>query len=155
MLSSFLFTALIFSIRSLANPLLDPSWLGPPSSKENVLPPHNWIKLGPAPSNHQIHLRIGLTQSNFGALEQRLLEVSDPSHVSYGKHLSKEEVEAFVTPHPQSIAAVDQWLSYHGLKSSEYMRSPSKDWLTVMVPVKLAETMLDAVNISVHYCLYF
>jgi tripeptidyl-peptidase-1 len=45
--------------------------------KESIHVPRGWTRSGPAPTNHTIHLRIGLRQSNFATLEQHLLEVSD------------------------------------------------------------------------------
>lgn len=45
--------------------------------KERVNVPRGWSRVGPAPSEHNIELRIGLQQSDFETLEQHLLEVSD------------------------------------------------------------------------------
>ncbi|KAK0444466.1 tripeptidyl peptidase A [Armillaria borealis] len=111
--------------------------------KEMIIPPLEWIPDGLPPSNHIVELRIGLRQSDFDALERHLYEVSDPSHSRYGDYLSKGEVEDLVAPHPESLAAVDAWLSSYGLPESDYVHSPAKDWLTVKIPVILAEKMLD------------
>ncbi|KAG5640060.1 hypothetical protein DXG03_001392, partial [Asterophora parasitica] len=111
--------------------------------KETVPAPHSWVKLAPAPLNHEINLRIGLPQSNFPLLEQHLYEVSDPYHERYGQHLSKEEVEALVAPHKDSVDAIDAWLGEHGLAGADVSRSPAGDWVTVKIPVGLAETMLN------------
>ncbi|KAK0190627.1 tripeptidyl peptidase A [Armillaria mellea] len=111
--------------------------------KERIVPPQEWIPDGLPPSNHIVELRIGLRQSDFDALERHLYEVSDPSHNRYGDYLSKGEVEDLVAPHPESLAAVDAWLSSYGLQESDYLHSPAKDWLTVKIPVSLAEEILD------------
>ncbi|KAG7447497.1 tripeptidyl peptidase A [Guyanagaster necrorhizus] len=113
------------------------------SIKETVIPPREWIRNGRPPSSHVVQLRIGLRQANFDALERHLYEVSDPSHRRYGDYLSKGAVEDLVAPHPESLAAVDAWLSCHGLPESDYVRSPAKDWLTIKIPVSLAEELLD------------
>ena len=55
-------------------------------------------------------------------------------------------MEALVAPHQETIDSVNQWLFSHGLKESELVRSPAKDWVTVKIPVSLAEKMLDAVG---------
>jgi len=60
--------------------------------------------------------------------------------------LSKEEVESLVAPHPDSLNAVTEWLEGHGIKASDCKHSPAKDWITVAVPVSLAEKMLDTVS---------
>lgn len=51
-------------------------------------------------------------------------------HERYGDHLSKEEVEQLVAPHPQSVQRVDEWLASHGIDVSAF-RSPAQDWVTV------------------------
>lgn len=131
-------------------------WAAPPQAcapkvKETVAPPRGWVKLAPAPADHEIELRIGLPQPNFPILEQHLYEVSDPEHARYGAHLSKTEVEELVAPHQDSINAIDEWLATHGLDDTSLVRSPAKDWVTIKVPVSLAEKMLDTVCGLVNY----
>ncbi|EJD01556.1 tripeptidyl peptidase A [Fomitiporia mediterranea MF3/22] len=111
--------------------------------KERVSHPRGWLKGKRAPSGHILELKIALPQPSFHALEKHLYEVSDPGHVRYGQHLSKEEVEALVAPHADSIASVDEWLASHGINTDELIRSPAQDWVTVRVPVALAEAMLN------------
>ncbi|KZT68037.1 tripeptidyl peptidase A [Daedalea quercina L-15889] len=111
--------------------------------KETVPTPRGWTAVQPAPPGHTISLRIGLPQANFAELEEHLYAVSDPSSERYGAHLSKEEVEALVAPHPESVQLVEEWLASHGLAGDALARSPAGDWLTVTVPVSLAENMLD------------
>ncbi|KAI0925655.1 hypothetical protein AcV5_008333 [Taiwanofungus camphoratus] len=111
--------------------------------KESVPPPRGWTKQRPAPADHVIELRIGLPQPNFSVLEQHLYEVSDPFHARYGAHLSKEEVEALVAPHPDSVGLVNEWLASHGIPEDALSRSPGMDWVKIKVPVGLAEKMLE------------
>ncbi|KIK03131.1 hypothetical protein K443DRAFT_5566 [Laccaria amethystina LaAM-08-1] len=112
--------------------------------KETVSPPRGWAKHSIPPPDHNIALRIGLQRPNFPVLERHLYEVSSPDHERYGQHLSKEEVEALVAPHQESIDSVNEWLFSHGFKESDLVKSPAKDWVTVKVPVSLAEKILDA-----------
>ncbi|KAJ7228236.1 subtilisin-like protein [Mycena pura] len=111
--------------------------------KEAVAPPRAWIKHTPAPLDRIIKLRIALPQANFGVLEEHLYAISDPYNERYGEHLSKEEVEELVAPRPESIDAVNEWLSTHGIQDKDIGRSPAGDWLTVHIPVSLVEKMLD------------
>ncbi|KAF5388188.1 hypothetical protein D9615_000691 [Tricholomella constricta] len=111
--------------------------------KETVVAPHGWVKHSVPPADHTITLRIGLPQPNFHILEKHLYEVSDPYHDRYGAHLSKEETEGLVAPNPESIHAVNKWLESHGIMESDLVRSPAKDWVTLTIPVNLAEKMLD------------
>ena len=118
--------------------------------KESITPPNGWTKHSSPPPDHIIVLRIALPQPNFPVLEKHLYEVSDPDHPRYGAHLSKEEVERLVAPHPTSIDLVDEWLQSHGIKENDLVRSPAKDWVTVKVPVSLVEKMLDTVGIRIN-----
>ena len=138
-----LVTALLLPL-ALASPAKGPRNVS--RLKESVEHPRGWVKRGPAPEDYVLDLRIALPQPNFPVLEQHLYEVSDPEHLRYGRHLSKQEVEALVAPHPESIDAVDAWLVSHGLNADDFIRSPARDWVKVYVPVALAEEMLDTVS---------
>ena len=116
------------------------------SVKEEVSSPRGWVKHSRPPPDHNIILRIGLPQPNFHVLEKHLYEVSDPDHDRYGQHLSKSEVEALVAPHPESINLVNEWLGTFGVTEDSLVRSPARDWVTLKVPLSLAEKMLDTVS---------
>ena len=116
------------------------------SVKEEVNSPIGWVKHSRPPPDHNLILRIGLPQPNFHLLEKSLYEVSDPDHKRYGQHLSKSEVEALVAPHPESIDLVNEWLSTFGVTEDSLVRSPARDWVTLKIPVSLAEKMLDTVG---------
>ncbi|KDQ16562.1 hypothetical protein BOTBODRAFT_252534 [Botryobasidium botryosum FD-172 SS1] len=105
--------------------------------------PRGWALHGTPPTHHTIKLRIGLPQSRFADLERALFQVSDPAHPNYGSHLSKEEVEALVAPQPESLAHVEEWLASHGFAVDALDRSPARDWITIVVPVHQAESMLN------------
>ncbi|KAG7098096.1 hypothetical protein E1B28_000070 [Marasmius oreades] len=111
--------------------------------KESVLPPRGWAQHNRPHPDHKIELRIGLPQPNFHILEEHLYEISDPFHERYGQHLSKEEVEELVAPHPESIDSVTAWLASHGFQEADLERSPAKDWVYLTVPVSVAEKLLD------------
>ena len=114
--------------------------------KEEISSPGGWVKHSRPPPDHNIVLRIGLPQPNFHVLEKNLYEVSDPDHERYGQHLSKSEVEALVAPHPESLNLVNEWLGTFGVDEDSLVRSPARDWVTLKVPVSLAEKMLDTVS---------
>jgi hypothetical protein len=50
----------------------------PPKLKDAVVPPPNWIDLGPSPPLQHIWPRIALPHACFSELECRLYEMSDP-----------------------------------------------------------------------------
>lgn len=64
-------------------------------------------------------------------------------HNRYGAHLSKEEVDALVAPHPASVGLVGEWLSHHGIERDSISRSGAGDWISITVTVSQAERMLD------------
>lgn len=74
------------------------------------------------------------------------MEISDPDHERYGKYLSKDQVDDLVRPHDESLGLVTQWLEQWGIYEEDISRSAAKDWVTVMVPVRLAEQMLNTVR---------
>lgn len=115
-------------------------------NRETIVAPRGWTRQTEAPADHLISLRIGLHQRKFDLLEKHLYEISDPTHSRYGEHLSKEEVEELVAPHPNSLSAVDEWLSEFNLMEDDITRSPAKDWVVLTIPVSLAEKMLNTVR---------
>lgn len=109
--------------------------------KERHHAPVNWENLGPAAKDEMLHLQIGLTQGTEGEVERHLEEVSDPNHSRYGQHLTAEEIHDLVTPGEESVNAVKQWLADHGVMDHAF--NPSKDWVSIWVPIEKAERMLD------------
>ena len=73
------------------------------------------------------------------------MEISDPDHERYGKYLSKDQVNDLVRPYDESLDLVTQWLEKWGIYEEDLSRSAAKDWVTVMIPVRLAEQMLNTV----------
>ncbi|KJA29731.1 hypothetical protein HYPSUDRAFT_152704 [Hypholoma sublateritium FD-334 SS-4] len=110
---------------------------------EEIAPPKGWIQHHRAPQDHILVLKMALPQPNFSELERHLYEVSDPNHERYGQHLAKEEVEELVAPHSVSLNIINDWLLSWGFKEDDISRSPAKDWITIKVPVAVAESMLD------------
>lgn len=109
--------------------------------KERHHVPKSWTSLGPADKSEIINLQIGLKQSNKGAIEQHLLEISDPDHDRYGQHLSADEVADIVRPTDLTIDSVHRWLEGHGVGHIAY--SPAQDWISIIVPISKAEELLQ------------
>ncbi|KAF9039632.1 subtilisin-like protein [Hymenopellis radicata] len=131
----------------VSTPLASKRWDDP-----ELVEKHSWVavpsgwELHSIPSaDHVIDMRIGLAKEKGNELISALYEVSMPGHERYGKHLSKEEVDALVAPHPDSVEAVESWLSFHGVNPDDSsFRSSSGSWITVPVTVAQAERMLGA-----------
>ncbi|EIW75859.1 tripeptidyl peptidase A [Coniophora puteana RWD-64-598 SS2] len=115
-----------------------------PVIKESIRSaPLGWTPTGRAPADYVLSLKLALAQSKFADLESHLREASDPAHPNYGAHLSKEEVHAFLTPEADTLDIVHEWLSSHGVGAESMSKSAAGDWVTLQVPVELAEQMFD------------
>lgn len=55
--------------------------------KESHFVPRSWIRVGSAPADHNINLRIGLTQGRFDELEKSLYEGKPRLSLLYGVFL--------------------------------------------------------------------
>ncbi|KAK2465693.1 hypothetical protein APHAL10511_002237 [Amanita phalloides] len=105
--------------------------------------PKGWKFETPASPDHVFDLRIGLKQDKLDQVIFNLMETSNPFHERYGQHLSKDEVDSLVAPHPDSIRAVEEWLTSHGIDLFDAIhRTDAGDWITVQVSVAQAERML-------------
>jgi tripeptidyl-peptidase I len=108
--------------------------------KERHSVPDGWTKFGPASKSDSIHLVIGLKLQNETAVEQHLLEVSDPRHHRYGQHLTAEEIQDVVRPSEDTQNAVMSWLEDYGLTGNF---SPNKDTIHVLLSIEKAERLLQ------------
>jgi tripeptidyl-peptidase-1 len=86
-----------------------------------------------------------LKQGKFEELERHLYEVSDPDHYRYGEHLSQKDVEELVRPTADTSDSIDEWLADNGIAPEDCSYSPARDWITVSLPVKEVERLLDTV----------
>ncbi|KAK4545880.1 hypothetical protein LTR36_002444 [Oleoguttula mirabilis] len=109
--------------------------------KERHAVPRAWTAVGPASKSETINLQIGLKQRNEGLVERHLVEVSDPAHARYGQHLTAAEIHDMVSPTDETIDLVHDWLMEHGISRSAM--NPSKDWISIVVPIEKAEELLQ------------
>ncbi|KAJ7107249.1 subtilisin-like protein [Mycena crocata] len=104
--------------------------------------PAGFVQSGAAPAAETLNLRINLVQNDLAGLENALNAAAIPSSPSYGKWLSKEEVQEFARPSPETTAAVTQWLSENGVEFSP--SSAAGDWISISVPAAKANDLLKA-----------
>jgi tripeptidyl-peptidase-1 len=112
--------------------------------------------------------RIGLKQDKMDDLITSLHEVSDPAHARYGQvrpssrshgsqelicrilqHLSKEDVDALVAPHTDTVDALHAWLAHHDIPQEACHRSDAGDWVSLTLSVEQAERMLGMLVICI------
>jgi len=110
--------------------------------KDSHFVPRSFSRIGRAPEDHVINLKISLKQSKFDELERHLYEISDPHHSRYGQHLSTDEVNELIRPSDETTTLVHEWLKEHGI-ASDLDKSPAGDWIDVKLPVKAVESLLN------------
>lgn len=109
--------------------------------KERHDVPRSWTKVGPASKRDTVNLQIGLAQQKPGLIEQHLLEISDPKHERYGKHLSQQEVGEIMAPSKDSTDLVEAWLRENGI--ADYAHNKAKNTIHCSVPISQAESLLN------------
>ena len=87
----------------------------------------------------QLKLTIALTQQNIDAFENRLLDMSDPDHPSYGQHMTADEVSNLLQPSEGTSSAVKQWLQSYGIQLKAF-----NEFLSLTTNVSTANRLLDA-----------
>lgn len=102
--------------------------------------PQGWQYQAPAAADHELQLHIRLREENLDQLQQRLLESSDPDSASYGKHLTKAEVDALTSPTDATIDSVTKWLTSYGIDAGK----AESGYLQVNVSVEQAKKLLNA-----------
>lgn len=104
--------------------------------------PEGFVKTGAAPADQTITLRLALANSDVSGLEEKLFAVSNPDSALYGQHLSREEVDSFLKPPPESVSLVNEFLASHGINSTS--GTSAGDWVSFSVPISKANEMFGA-----------
>jgi tripeptidyl-peptidase-1 len=99
-----------------------------------------WHVVGDSPRDTTLELVFAVknTRTGMAALEEELLEVSDPRSARYGQHLTREEMYDLVKPRQAHIDAVHTFLNRFGVTGVEV----TPDMITAEVSVAVAEQML-------------
>ena len=112
--------------------------------------------------DHTIDFRIGLTSSNIGGLQNKLMSISTPGSQTFRQWLSPgkyahrvfddvmylislyivDEVKSFLQPSSASLAAFDSFAKANDLQVTTM--SPSGDWLSFATTVGRANTLFGA-----------
>ena len=95
---------------------------------------------------HEVIFHI--QQKNVDEIERILHEVSDPTSVNYGQHLSREEVAA-MTSNPVSHDYVVAYLEAAGV--SILTETLSGEYITTSAPVSVWEELLDTQFFEFHH----
>lgn len=87
-----------------------------------------------------LKLQIALQQNDAAGFEQHVLDISTPSHPSYGLHFeSHDEMKRMILPTEETISSVTAWLKAAGIDHFEV----DSDWATLKTTVGVANKLLD------------
>ncbi|KAI5810363.1 peptidase S8/S53 domain-containing protein [Pyronema omphalodes] len=98
--------------------------------------PEGWTQLSAAPASAPLTLRFHL-KTHEAALEEELIQISDPAHVRYGDHHSQQTLLRFTSPIDGAVTTVVDWL-----KASQLPYDISNDVIKVKLTVSQAESLL-------------
>ncbi|KAJ7808651.1 subtilisin-like protein [Mycena olivaceomarginata] len=104
--------------------------------------PSGFVRHGAAPANQTITLRVALTASNVGGLEEKLTSLATPGSPDFRQWLSKDDVKAFASPSPETVSAFGAFASANGLTPK--VISPNGDWVSITLPVSKANKLFAA-----------
>ncbi|KAI1266121.1 peptidase S8/S53 domain-containing protein [Xylariaceae sp. FL1019] len=110
--------------------------------KRDVVQSRAWSKVERAKSDALLPMRIGLKQPNLESGHDLLMDISDPSSINYGKHLSAEQVVDFFAPSESTVEAVKEWLVDAGIGAHTISQSRNKQWIQFDAPVDQVEDLL-------------
>ncbi|KAJ6454753.1 family S53 protease [Mycena vitilis] len=105
-------------------------------------PPPGFARIGAAPVNEVLNLRLALAPSNIQGLEDTVYDVSTPGNARYGQYLTQDEVSRFVAPSAETLSQVDSWLTSNNLTASPI--TLAGDWISVNITVARANALLAA-----------
>ncbi|OJD09984.1 hypothetical protein AJ78_08822 [Emergomyces pasteurianus Ep9510] len=112
--------------------------------KSSVTLPPGWSRKASVSQHQVIKVSIGLKQHGWETLEQNLMEISDPSHRRYGKHLSLNEVNRLVQTAPTTLNEVTTWLRETSSFPLHLSFSVSGDLISFNAPIGVVEQLFMA-----------
>ncbi|KAJ7696955.1 peptidase S8/S53 domain-containing protein [Mycena rosella] len=105
-------------------------------------PPAGFLRVGPTPADQILNLRLALTQGNIAGLQDTVYEINTPGNTRYGQYLTLHEVNSFMAPTEETVAAVNSWLASKDLTARPI--TPAGDWISVNTTASQANELLAA-----------
>jgi tripeptidyl-peptidase-1 len=99
-----------------------------------------WTRQGPAADEQTLNLQIALQQGDAAKFERAVMDMSTPSHPTYGQHFqSHEEMKRMILPSEETVSSVAAWLDSFGVDNVDQ----DADWLTIKTTVGVANKLLN------------
>ena len=99
------------------------------------------------PHDHIHHVVFVIQQKNMDELTRILHDVSDPSSVNYGQHLSREQV-SMMTSNPEARDAVVKYIHANG--GTLVSETLSSEYITASAPISVWERVLNTEFYTFH-----
>eukprot|EP01126_Amoeba_proteus_P006181 TRINITY_DN1214_c0_g1_i13.p1 TRINITY_DN1214_c0_g1~~TRINITY_DN1214_c0_g1_i13.p1 ORF type:complete len:540 (-),score=95.20 TRINITY_DN1214_c0_g1_i13:122-1741(-) len=103
--------------------------------------PTGWRDIGTPHSTEVISLTFVLEVRNSERLRNDALRVSDPDSKFYTKYLTFEEIISRYAPEKRQLDLLVNWLTSHGIKRNQIRVTPTRDFVSVDLPVVLANRL--------------
>uniref|UniRef100_A0A7S4Q8B6 subtilisin n=1 Tax=Alexandrium monilatum TaxID=311494 RepID=A0A7S4Q8B6_9DINO len=103
----------------------------------------SWAKGDRPPQDHEVTVTVvlRLDEGRREELERTFWEVSDPTHPRYGRHLNSEALAKLLAVPEERAERVRSYFLAAGAR--EAAASPSRDMISVVMPVRVAEAALQ------------
>ncbi|KAJ6467917.1 subtilisin-like protein, partial [Mycena sanguinolenta] len=110
--------------------------------EQRAAAPAGFFRVGPAPANEMITLRVALASANVAGLEERLKSIATPGTSNFREWLSMDDVKTYMQPSFDTVSAFDAFASANGLAPA--VISPNGDWVSITLSVSKANTLFAA-----------
>lgn len=86
-----------------------------------------------------VSFTVALPSRNLDKLQEFILKVSDPTHKSFGKYMTREEVNEFTAPSPADYTRVEKWMKRLDVVTERHL-----DTIKCTTTVGRASTLFNA-----------
>jgi tripeptidyl-peptidase-1 len=104
--------------------------------------PHPWVLKddGHVDADRSFKLRIHLKNRNIASFHKQVYDISTPGHPSYGRHQTREELNALLAPSKESFNLVAEWIEEEGLSEIAKIEN---DWIVLDSTIGDVEELLQ------------
>lgn len=112
-------------------------------------PPPGWSRGSRPPPQKLLTFRLSVNQEQTEAFEQKVIELSTPTHDQYGRHLERDEIQDLLRPEPIVSSRILSWLNLENISASSI--KTNGNWMSFQATVAQAERMLEAEFFYYHH----
>jgi tripeptidyl-peptidase-1 len=111
--------------------------------------PDGWLRGSRAQPTNLVKFHLAITQYNTAEFEQKVIEISTPSHPSYGQYMKRNEVKDFLRPPAAITDKIIAWLTSADVHGDAI--DSNGNWISFTVPVSKAERILKTEFFYFHH----